>query len=499
MAPFVLNPAEFPPLNSVELTRPPTQQTQSPRFSEAVAPTIEKSKSDLPDFKKFFLAGSNPTSIGTVNTINGRPTIIFSDEETQSLAVDFHYALVGKFSHGSPPYSQLQRLLSNSGIKGSFTVRLINNKHALINLTNESDYSQLWMRRIWYLKGFPMRVFKWSPTFIPDQESSIVPAWFSFPNLPAHLFRKDALHAIAKFVRVPLQIADSTFSRSMLSRARVCIEIDLLKPLVKELDLQINGRTFVQKVEYEQVPQYCSLCKHVEHHYLDCYTKGNAPKPPPHRCAFGTNEATTTKQTKEMKDPPVSMEKGECSKTLEPFQSTVDEHATVDENDEHATVNENDEDNEHIENEENVASVEIDPIETVCTLKNNVVEDVVCALENNVVDDVAVGNEIVGALILRPNNTDCDPMRGMKLINVESTLRLLQSLKKLGVVAKGLKDDEDENMHMNRIALNTALFFQKYFLPPICIDTEAEEHLYSGPRMGRTGRTRKKRRYFVNF
>ncbi|KAL0311725.1 UNVERIFIED_CONTAM: hypothetical protein Sradi_5571800 [Sesamum radiatum] len=139
-----------------------------------------------------------------------------------------------------------------------------------------------------------MRVFKWSPTFIPDQESSVVPVWVSFPDLPAHLFRKDALHSIAKFVGVPLQIADSTFSRSMLSRARICIEIDLLKPLVKEFDLQINGRTFVQKVEYEQVPQYCSLCKHVGHQDSECYTKGNAPKP--RRRVFGTNEAKQMKE-----------------------------------------------------------------------------------------------------------------------------------------------------------------------------------------------------------
>ncbi|KAL0433849.1 UNVERIFIED_CONTAM: hypothetical protein Slati_2719200 [Sesamum latifolium] len=176
---------------------------------EVAAPT--SAKLNPSDFKKKFLAGSNPTSIGTINTINGRPTIIFSDTETQSLAADFRYALVGKFSHGSPPYSQLHRLLSNSGIKGAFTVSLINNKHALINLTNKADYSRLWMKRIWYLKGLPMRVFKWSPTFIPDQESSVVPVWVSFHDLPAYLFRKDALQQlqISLVCRCKLLIARS--------------------------------------------------------------------------------------------------------------------------------------------------------------------------------------------------------------------------------------------------------------------------------------------------
>ncbi|KAL0379348.1 UNVERIFIED_CONTAM: hypothetical protein Sradi_3240300 [Sesamum radiatum] len=139
-----------------------------------------------------------------------------------------------------------------------------------------------------------------------------------FPDLLAHLFRKDALHAIANIVGTPLQIADSTFSRSMLSRARICIELDILKPLVKEIDLQINGRTFVQKVEYEQVPQYCSLCKHVGNQDSECYMKGNAPKPPRRR-AFGKAVAQN--------DPQTSTKKGECS----------NEPIIVDDSDEHAT------------------------------------------------------------------------------------------------------------------------------------------------------------------
>ncbi|KAL0367874.1 UNVERIFIED_CONTAM: hypothetical protein Sradi_3677500 [Sesamum radiatum] len=274
MASFVYNSAEFPPLNSAELTRTASEQTQTQQqtFSAAAAPT--SAQSNPPDSEKFFLAGSNQKSIGTINTINGRPTITFSDVETQSLAADFRYALVGN--------SRTEALHIVNYIV-SFPIRHQRSIHCL-----------------------PMRVFKWSPTFIPDQESSIVPVWVSFPDLPAHLFRKDALHTIAKFVGVPLQIADSTFSRSMLSRARVCIEIDLLKPLVKEFDLHINGTTFVQKVEFEQVPQYCSLCKHVGHHDLECYTKGNAPKPPPR-----------AKQTKHKTMVQNSTEKGKCSKTPE--------------------------------------------------------------------------------------------------------------------------------------------------------------------------------------
>ncbi|KAL0447278.1 UNVERIFIED_CONTAM: hypothetical protein Slati_1855700 [Sesamum latifolium] len=140
------------------------------------------------------------------------------------------------------------------------------------------DFSHLWLRRIWYIQGYPMCVFKWTPTLTSATESSIVPIWVCLPKLPTHLFHNDALFAVASMIGTPLQIDDSTYNHSKLSKARVGIEIDLLNPLVQEFYLQINGITITQKVEYEQVPKYCSLCKHVNHHDQECYSVGNAPR-----------------------------------------------------------------------------------------------------------------------------------------------------------------------------------------------------------------------------
>ncbi|KAL0317829.1 UNVERIFIED_CONTAM: hypothetical protein Sangu_2197200 [Sesamum angustifolium] len=174
-----------------------------------------------------------------------------------------------------------------------------------------------------------MRIFKWSPTFNPNHESSIVPIWVSLPELPAHLFQKEALFAIANNIGTPLQIADSTYNKSNLSKARVCVEIDLLKPTLEEIDIQICGVTIVQKIEYEQVPHYCSLCNHIGHQESECYSKGNAPKPPPNRRHAGKKNAAADHKLKEKamavykvldkkpcKNPTVT-EVGESSKTAE--------------------------------------------------------------------------------------------------------------------------------------------------------------------------------------
>lgn len=124
-----------------------------------------------------------------------------------------------------------------------------------------------------------MRIFKWSPTFSPKKESAVVPVWIGFPELPAHLFDKSAIYSIASLIGNPLNLDDFTAFRSKLSCARVCVEIDLTKPRVDEIGLGIKGVEIVQKVIYENVPKYCSLCFHLGHAENECYTKGNAPRP----------------------------------------------------------------------------------------------------------------------------------------------------------------------------------------------------------------------------
>ncbi|KAL2224233.1 UNVERIFIED_CONTAM: hypothetical protein Sindi_3105000 [Sesamum indicum] len=125
-------------------------------------------------------------------------------------------------------------------------------------LTGQTDGGNWHQKQIHGL-GYPMRVFKWTPTFTPSKESSIVPVWVSFPELPAHLFRKEVLFTVASMIGTPLQIDDATLNQSKLSKARACIELDLLKPRLENFQIQICGATIVQRIEYEDIPHYCSV------------------------------------------------------------------------------------------------------------------------------------------------------------------------------------------------------------------------------------------------
>ncbi|KAL0324719.1 UNVERIFIED_CONTAM: hypothetical protein Scaly_2439000 [Sesamum calycinum] len=291
-------------VNSTELAQPlhakqeqsekqiPTLYSLKKYFTEVVSSLVgNRSLHQLSSgLRKYFLTDHTPQPLSVKSVNQGCPTLSFVDVEIKELAAPYRFSLVGKFSHGAPLYSLMHQLITRLGIQGTFIVSMVNAKHTLISLSSESDYPCLWLRRIWFLQDFPMRIFKWTPTFTPTQESSVALIWVCFPELPAHLFRNETLFSVASMVGSPLQIDALTLNKSKLSQVRVCVEIDLLKPIIEDFDLHINGVTIIQKVMFEKLPEYCSLCKHVGHKDSDCFSKGNAPKPLPRNKIISRHE-----------------------------------------------------------------------------------------------------------------------------------------------------------------------------------------------------------------
>ncbi|KAL0448226.1 UNVERIFIED_CONTAM: hypothetical protein Slati_1379000 [Sesamum latifolium] len=168
-------------------------------------------------------------------------------EEIERLSAQYKFAIVGKFSHGFPPYRNMHQLLSTLKLQGPFIVTMITNRHVLINLKNEANYTKLWIQ-LWHIDGSPMRMFKWTPSFRPQLESSLAPVWICFPTLPAHLFHKDVLYAIASLVGTPLKLDEPTLFQSRLTAARVSVEVDLANKLIEEIVIGLRMRRLCKKL-----------------------------------------------------------------------------------------------------------------------------------------------------------------------------------------------------------------------------------------------------------
>ncbi|KAL0331676.1 UNVERIFIED_CONTAM: hypothetical protein Sangu_1713100 [Sesamum angustifolium] len=160
------------------------------------------------------------------------------------------------------------------GLKGNVSVGRLNFKHVLIRLSNEEDFSRIWLRGEWIFDSFHMRVFKWTPDFDPQIESPIAP----FVALPVHLFEKNALFTIATKIGKPLRMDEPTADLSRPDLARVCVEIDVTSPKVQAVHLQIEGKTYRQQVIYENCPPYCTSCNHLGHEIANCIVTHNNEK-----------------------------------------------------------------------------------------------------------------------------------------------------------------------------------------------------------------------------
>ncbi|KAK4382234.1 hypothetical protein Sango_2891300 [Sesamum angolense] len=128
-----------------------------------------------------------------------------------------------------------------------FLRRAINARHVFIKFALEENYTKLWIKSVWFVNGFPMRVFKWTPTFNPPEESPIVPVWVRLPKLPIQFFDREPLFSIARLLGTPLRMDVSTASLVCPSVAR---------PVV-----------------YERLPKYYATCKHSGHDDHECYKK----------------------------------------------------------------------------------------------------------------------------------------------------------------------------------------------------------------------------------
>ncbi|GMP33311.1 hypothetical protein CsSME_00006691 [Camellia sinensis var. sinensis] len=120
-----------------------------------------------------------------------------------------------------------------------------------------------------------LTVRRWEPDFKPYEAGEVATAlWVRFPQLPIEYYNEEVLFHIAKAIGKPLKI-DLNIAMSTRGRyARVCVEVDLTKPLISRF--AISKYTYI--VEYENLHYFCFQCGKVRHRKEYCSSKP-VPKP----------------------------------------------------------------------------------------------------------------------------------------------------------------------------------------------------------------------------
>ncbi|KAG6466650.1 hypothetical protein ZIOFF_075554 [Zingiber officinale] len=254
---------------------PALPSSQGRRYVEALAPRSPRAAK-----KSFEEVGANFKEISMCNNV---PGVFYNDEEVKALSDTYKFSLIGKFSGRRPSPQIVYQGFKGLGLSSPYNIRFLRAGHIFLHLTSNEDMARIWTRGVWRIGGSILRIFKWTPHFSYEAESSLVPVWVQFPDLPVHMFNKNCVFSMARIVGCPIKIDEATADGSRLFMARACVEIDLLKPRVEQFLIGIGDEHRLQRVVYERTPEYCQYCRHLGHAEADCYVAGNKPRPGWHR------------------------------------------------------------------------------------------------------------------------------------------------------------------------------------------------------------------------
>ncbi|KAI9112269.1 hypothetical protein K1719_016792 [Acacia pycnantha] len=207
------------------------------------------------DFAKV-LNPSDGVSIDVSNPLC--PKFCFEEKEKERLLKPFGRTLVVKLLGRQPSYSfMIKKLRQLWERKGSIDIFDLQNEFYLVNFQQVEDYMEALTGGPWVINDAYLNVARWKPDFNPQNARiETVVAWVRFPNLPAPLFDKKFLLNLGNVIGKAIKLDIHTAQRARGKFARMCVELDLTKPLVPEFE--VEGQTL--SVVYESLGMLCTKC-----------------------------------------------------------------------------------------------------------------------------------------------------------------------------------------------------------------------------------------------
>ncbi|KAI9112471.1 hypothetical protein K1719_016394 [Acacia pycnantha] len=151
--------------------------------------------------------------------------------------------------------------------KGEIDVFDLENEFYLVNFQQHDDYMDALIGGPWVIADAYLNVSRWRPEFDPKKASiDSVVAWVRLPDLPAPLFDKKFLLSLGNSIGKAIRLDVHTAQRARGKFARMCVELDLTKPLIPEFS--VEGR--VLSVVYESLGVICQQCGKVGHKKEQC-------------------------------------------------------------------------------------------------------------------------------------------------------------------------------------------------------------------------------------
>lgn len=202
------------------------------------------------------------------------PSIQFSKRAMNRLCQPWQNALIIKLLGRAHTYNYLQaRLQQKWQLKGNWKLVDLVNDYFVVKFELEEDLNFVLTGGPWIIAGQYLILQKWRPGFNPvSAQITNMAAWIRVSGIQLECFDVWALKRIGNLLGKLLKIDSLTTDQNRGKFARLCVELDLTKPL--EAFTQINQVWY--NIEYEGLPDICYLCGRYGHKKENCELKATA-------------------------------------------------------------------------------------------------------------------------------------------------------------------------------------------------------------------------------
>ncbi|KAH7852450.1 hypothetical protein Vadar_024929 [Vaccinium darrowii] len=148
-------------------------------------------------------------------------------------------------------------------LQGDFSALQIGLGFVVFKFDMSCDHQHALTAGPWIINDQYITVREWEPRFKPGKAEEIkMVVWIRFPIFPFEYYYEKNMFRIARRLGRPIRADSTTMEIERGRYARVCVEIDLSKPVKSRI--LIEGKVY--RVEYEHIPLMCFGCGHIGHH-----------------------------------------------------------------------------------------------------------------------------------------------------------------------------------------------------------------------------------------
>lgn len=176
---------------------------------------------------------------------DGCPVIRLSREDKIRLRKPWRQTLIVKVLGRTIGYTYLlRRIRALWKPKAPIELVAFENDYFIVRFASVDDYEFAKYEVQWLIMDHYLIVKEWFPNFDPHSDKTEqVLVWVRFPCLPIQYYDKDFLMKIGSKIGRPIRVDQATSLVSRGKFARICVEVDISKPLLAKFMLRRRVRS----------------------------------------------------------------------------------------------------------------------------------------------------------------------------------------------------------------------------------------------------------------